>query len=53
MLTTYVNFQVNNITTRTLIDSGAESTLLSKKLAEKLKLKIMADDGITIYVAAN
>ena len=50
---TYVNLQVNNITTRTLIDSGAESTLLSKKLAEKLKLKIMADDGSTIYVAAN
>ena len=50
---TYVDLKVGDVSVRTLVDSGAESSLISKKLAEKLRLKVVPDDSNTIYIAAN
>ena len=50
---TYVNLRINNEQCKAIMDSGAESTLCSFKLANKLNLKIMNDDSLVNYVTAN
>ena len=50
---TYMYLKVGDVSIKTLIDSGAESTLISKKLAGILQLKVVPDDSNTVYIAAN
>ena len=38
---------------KTLVDSGAESTLISKSLADQLKLRSSPDEEEVLYIAAN
>ena len=42
---TYVNISTHGKTIKTLVDSGAESTLMSWSLAKSLKLKILENDN--------
>ena len=50
---TYVNISTHGKTIKTLVDSGAESTLMSWSLAKSLKLKILENDNNIVYIAAN
>ena len=50
---TFVNLKINNIKCKVIVDSGAESTLVDKKVANKLNLKIFEDDSNIDYITAN
>ena len=50
---TYVNLKINNSKCKVIVDSGAESTLIDKKLANRLSLKIFEDDSKIEYITAN
>ena len=50
---TFVNLKINNINCKVIVDSGAESTLVDKKVANKLHLKIFEDDSNIDYITAN
>ena len=50
---TYVNTKMKGSNYKAIVDSGAESTLISSCLARKLRLKIMEPEDNTVYVAAN
>ena len=50
---TYVNTTMKGSIYKAIVDSGAESTLISSCLARKLRLKIMEPVDNTVYIAAN
>ena len=52
-LATFLHIKINETKVKDLIDSGAELTLISKKLVEKLKLKIYSLETTTKLIAAN
>jgi predicted aspartyl protease len=50
---TFINLNLKGKVIKTLVDSGAESTLISKRLADQLKLKVLPDEENVLYIAAN
>ena len=50
---TFVYVNINNMKYKTIVDSGAESTLISHRVAKQLNLKIINDDSLINYVTAN
>ena len=50
---TYIKLKLKNKEIGAIVDSGAESTIINKNLAEKLKLKIANHRSDVKYIAAN
>jgi hypothetical protein len=50
---TYIYLKLKGGNVKTLVDSGAESTLISKSLADQLKLNVSPDEENVLYIAAN
>ena len=50
---TYIKLKINKHEIKTIVDSGAEVTLISKALAKKLKLRFTKMNDNVQYIAAN